>query len=478
MSKNNDSNRPEDNPFIAFRRFADSQVSSILNTVFTLPATLANYNNAHQAREKCLFGKADKQECDKLHQIEGEIAKLRDEGRESYRVGDLQAVLAKSEELLLLTQRADHVRRGIIENTAVREDDRHGERALVEKVANEKGQQWGDSWDWDIPKRDEDADEPDLFTKMVQMEAQMKRFLFGERGPEMDPKRWTDQDGCRSEDDRSRMEGSQPRVSSWLWQWPSPGDTLKREAANSCRLQDVFDELDQVMQDEARRMMRHSTTPKFSDPYSPQSLSQNPAMKKAGVDWQAAYDDLLRFERQPQPANLRQNTHHPPSKQHQYPKRVPWEDEETSEDPAYEKYAHDHEDQHDEPQFPKAQQPHLNESHEHEQNNNTNNPDTELDFYERLLTSSPHTVDAHNKVPSSSILSTMTTTERTVAPDGSVTTKIMLKKRFADGREESSETVHTQRGEVARETWREGQESAAQKGERNVEKKKGWFWSG
>jgi hypothetical protein len=36
-----------------------------------------------------------------------------------------------------------------------------------------------------------------------------------------------------------------------------------------------------------------------------------------------------------------------------------------------------------------------------------------------------------------SILSTLTTTERHMAADGMVTTKTVLKKRFADGREET-----------------------------------------
>ncbi|KAL8744260.1 MAG: hypothetical protein Q9190_003464 [Brigantiaea leucoxantha] len=42
-----------------------------------------------------------------------------------------------------------------------------------------------------------------------------------------------------------------------------------------------------------------------------------------------------------------------------------------------------------------------------------------------------------------SIISTLTTTERNTLPDGSVTTKVVLKKRFSDGSEESSESIHT-----------------------------------
>lgn len=45
------------------------------------------------------------------------------------------------------------------------------------------------------------------------------------------------------------------------------------------------------------------------------------------------------------------------------------------------------------------------------------------------------------------ILSTLTTTERTTLPDSPVTTKTVLKKRFADMREERIETVHTSQQE-------------------------------
>jgi hypothetical protein len=125
---NNDDNsrrnreRPEDNPFIAFRRFADSQVSSLLNTVFTLPATIANYNNVHQAREACLFKKAGKAQCDKLQELEEEIASLRHEGKELYRVGDLQQVLRKSEELMQLDRHADELRKDIVAESGIKEE--------------------------------------------------------------------------------------------------------------------------------------------------------------------------------------------------------------------------------------------------------------------------------------------------------------------------------------------------------------------
>ncbi|KAF2140128.1 uncharacterized protein K452DRAFT_288899 [Aplosporella prunicola CBS 121167] len=143
-------------------------------------------------------------------------------------------------------------------------------------------------------------------------------------------------------------------------------------------------------------------------------------------------------------------------------------------------------------------------------------PQTELDMYERFLDSpnthppqAPSGGDAPPSTPPSStpqqqqpastntgivnpansrILSTLTTTERNTAPDGTVTTRVVLKKRFADGREECSETVNTARGDGSGSLGGGGGENnngsgsaavadydgerAAQNGSRG-----GWFWS-
>ncbi|OJD33325.1 glycerol-3-phosphate mitochondrial [Diplodia corticola] len=127
----------------------------------------------------------------------------------------------------------------------------------------------------------------------------------------------------------------------------------------------------------------------------------------------------------------------------------------------------------------------------------TADPKTELDMYERFLgdssshhgsgsgsgssqqppaVASPPSNSNRNTsidVASSPILSTITTTERNVAADGTVTTKVTLKKRFADGREESSETVNTSRGDP---TASGG--GVSEEGTGSNKKKGGWFWSG
>lgn len=117
---------------------------------------------------------------------------------------------------------------------------------------------------------------------------------------------------------------------------------------------------------------------------------------------------------------------------------------------------------------------------------------TELDMYDRFfgsqrpsstgtaraatqsfanLQQENHSSDTGNKLPS--ILSTLTTTERTTLQDGSVHTKVVLKKRFSDGREESTETVHHQN--AVRQT--QDAETIGKDRETKEKNSSGWFWS-
>ena len=77
-----------------------------------------------------------------------------------------------------------------------------------------------------------------------------------------------------------------------------------------------------------------------------------------------------------------------------------------------------------------------------------------------------------------SILSILTTTEKTTLRDGTTHTKVMLKKRFSDGREECSETVHTQNAPP--DDSRLSISNITKKDEMDgnkLKKRKGWFWS-
>ena len=79
-----------------------------------------------------------------------------------------------------------------------------------------------------------------------------------------------------------------------------------------------------------------------------------------------------------------------------------------------------------------------------------------------------------------SLISTLTTTERTTLPDGSVHTKMVLKKRFADGREENTETTHMtkdRRPTVVSEKADAIKNMKADEAEKPKPKAKGWFWA-
>ncbi|KAL9129507.1 MAG: hypothetical protein Q9217_002067 [Psora testacea] len=123
---------------------------------------------------------------------------------------------------------------------------------------------------------------------------------------------------------------------------------------------------------------------------------------------------------------------------------------------------------------------------------------TELELFEHLLGSrKPFSTNAiapqsrvlahlqHDSIPSTqqnsdkpSLLSTLTTTKKTTLLDGTTHTKIMLKKRFSDGREESTEAIHTHNS--SQEKLNPGAIEAVKKqdgGQGGEKAKKGWFWS-
>ncbi|KAF3054016.1 hypothetical protein E8E11_008095 [Didymella keratinophila] len=464
--------RPEDNPFIAFRRYADSQVSSLLNTVFSLPAQIANYNNAHHAREQCLFGKADPKKCEELQALDSHSEQLRHEGTESYRAGDVQAVLKKGEQLMAVEQQAGQLRRAILSDAEESKRDVHRQKQLVEKVGNKKGQEWSDSWDWPEPTREEDVEDNELARWLEvcanraggELERMFTRLeedaskVFGEEIEEL-RRHWA----ARYDDTNQHEDAhTRNRSRSWSWQWPPPADAP-----------------------------RHGDPSMTENPYSPSALEVDQRTRHMGSLWRNAFEDLMRTT---QEHPLLSDAQNPDADQmglwplREYAKDFKQLEESsnrrslearqsaqnaTSDEPSYE-YAHDHEDQHDDPPTPKPQQTAFIEKAP----GGYLNTETELDAYERLLTpqgSSSLSVSEGKSI----ILSTLTTTERTTAPDGTVTTKVVLKKRFADGSEQSSETIHTQRGEDTRHTddsWK-AMQSAQSQDDQRLQKKGGWFWS-
>lgn len=124
------------------------------------------------------------------------------------------------------------------------------------------------------------------------------------------------------------------------------------------------------------------------------------------------------------------------------------------------------------------------------------NSETELDHYERHFDDSSRTgavVDVETQTLGHSdsplnplqVVSTVTTTERRTLPDGTVRTKIVVNKRFADGREDRVETEEIssrdqpQRKMIELSNNGDGIEGISET-EANISsdknKRKGWFW--
>ena len=475
-NSNNDSQRsstrPEDNPFVAFRRYADSQVSSLLNTVFTLPAQIANYNNAHHAREQCLFGKADPKKCEELQALDAHTEKLRHEGTESYRAGDVQAVLKKSEQLMMMEQQAGELRRAILSEAEDLGRNAQQQKQLVEKVGNKKGQEWSDSWDWPAAIREDDQDDTEfgrwLESRARRAGGEIERMftrleedaskVFSEEIEDL-RRHWA----AHYNENESQAQQVQPRQWSRAWAWPPPADKSTSEGKH------------------------------LDNPYSPSALEADERTKHMGSLWRNAFEDLMRTAQEHPLLSDTENSHcdqmglyalrdyekqllqlEQDQKRRLLVARQEHARNDTSDEPCYE-YAHDHEDQHDDPPTPMPQQIEFS-TRQLPSSESSQSPETELDTYERMLTasSSPSSSETQSK-----ILSTLTTTERTTAPNGTVTTKVVFKKRFADGTEQSSETIHTQPGEARQqieEPWKAIQQPSVVTRPQS-EKRRSWFWS-
>ncbi|KAK2743539.1 hypothetical protein FQN57_004836 [Myotisia sp. PD_48] len=92
---------------------------------------------------------------------------------------------------------------------------------------------------------------------------------------------------------------------------------------------------------------------------------------------------------------------------------------------------------------------------------------TELDYYE-MQSQTSQTTPPTDGDSSSSPISTTTTTQRRIQPDGSIKTKVIVSKRFADGREETIETE-----EVKNPSNDMGEQKSPNQQQKH---RNGWFW--
>ncbi|KAL1848395.1 hypothetical protein Plec18167_004822 [Paecilomyces lecythidis] len=98
-------------------------------------------------------------------------------------------------------------------------------------------------------------------------------------------------------------------------------------------------------------------------------------------------------------------------------------------------------------------------------------PETRNDTLESTSTN-PETAPGSEKSSSPVVVSTMTSTERRTLPDGTIQTKTIKTKRFADGREESNESVEVLNPQHSSQQQSEnGDSQSSEKGSR-----RGWFW--
>ncbi|OCL02241.1 hypothetical protein AOQ84DRAFT_382876 [Glonium stellatum] len=550
MASDNNDNRnsskppkPEENPFISFRRFADEQVSSLLHTVLGLPSTIAAGNSE---RHQCPYSNRNRQVNTMRREDTQAERKERDEEDKIDR---------------MLRELDEASERGWRELQKALEDAEKADKENREKdPAQPKVWTW--HWNWSYPPQKNETESYD------------RRSLERRCGDwELSSKNSREESGKGQ--DKEEAQGGEPRnpkVKTWHWSWGYPsrssGTTGHESSHNDDEVEDAewvrpwhrryscshhwrndptlqpdqhFENADRMF-DETFGIFNHTHRPSMMspgflgamhylqyNPYSPLRLEEDSQLSKTRVPWRDAFEDLVRAERG-QPLLSREElgkssqTHQMdwmrglwergsfrrpqfqdwnacntrPTREDEarraFPDFEPNEElQEFDEHEAYE-YSHDHEEHPDDPYDRSNPCPEAHTEAE------TNGPETELDAYERLIGPTeftPHstasaaaavtsTNQSQNADSRPSILSTLTTTERTIQPDGTITTKVVLKKRFADGREESSETVHTQRGQGqsgqdADTAWREMRNAQFPIHEKKPEKESktgGWFWSG
>ncbi|MCJ1480540.1 hypothetical protein MMC06_000695 [Schaereria dolodes] len=223
------------------------------------------------------------------------------------------------------------------------------------------------------------------------------------------------------------------------------------------------------------------------DPYSPLQLEQQGRFRDHGIKWRDAFEDLLAL----------QNGKDKPS-QSECRKHFGSADwvESMFERGIFNEWGNIN---HRRPTLQDAPRLSTDVSSQQPENDAEEDSMTELDLYKCFLAAQyPSTSDepvpqsptpstpptqsspgGKSEVQKPSIISTLTTTERKVLPDGTTHTRVSLKQRFADGREESSETVHTIQGTQTEPTRNTTGDLLAEQAEHSKQErnKKGWFWS-
>lgn len=185
--------------------------------------------------------------------------------------------------------------------------------------------------------------------------------------------------------------------------------------------------------------VQHPTTHFLAfSPYSPRNLESDPATAERGDRWRRAFEDLLHAEEEGEDHKI-----HRPTPAEASP--TSWIAELQHRGSA--SRTMDLRDvQRDESRAEDAFNSRSDERDAEERHSDRTEHLTELDLYEHFLGGkrpARQQQQDRNHPTMASITSTLTTTERRCLPDGTTTTKTVLKKRFADGSETSEETIDT-----------------------------------
>ena len=246
-------------------------------------------------------------------------------------------------------------------------------------------------------------------------------------------------------------------------------------------------------------------------PYSPLHLEQHPRLRDRGIQWRKAFEDLIAID-----GGGDMSSERTPD---QRLSNTGWVEQmsdrnKCNNDPVdYRGLAlfMAHAMAGGSSPYERTEERSIQDAHgaDSENADESTEPMTELDLYEHFLGKQDSSLDnesasqpdlqsqsrsyahlQHDSAPTEesgrkpSILSTLTTTERTSLQDGTIHTKVVLKKRFSDGREESTETMHTQ-NPTPKTEYQPPKQGCKQldnshepsRSEKEAKKSKGWFWS-
>lgn len=456
-----------DNPFISFRRYADEQVNSLMK-MFGVPSHWRDDDNSDWRNQRwgChrrRWNREDRQE--RVNQIptvpnmQGDESNHNDDGESFFKMLKEMDKVARDwtrewdEAAKEWRSSAEEEWGRFLEGNASPSDTEalttrpsHGEKNDAGK--HDKAQTYVWSWSWPPSG----ADEKQRAVAMRDAEQHLER-------------RWADLERVFEEKEKSIEKGD---FGAWAWHfgWPDSHQETKQADANTI-VPEPIQPFDKNMFDWLNSSSR-----------SPLKLESLNFILAARVNWRDAYEDLLRTEKG---LPLMSNNDLGQSAEME---KQQWAQERLG------RLRGLREQQRREQVQPPIEHKEVNQIEATPALQANEDPQTELDMYEQLLSPgakfSPVSTEAVPTSSPSSILSTLTTTERSVAPDGTVTTKVVLKKRFADGREENSESVHTASARMENASAlhqlqvkpeRPSVLDAVKSQEQGKPGNRGWFWS-